>query len=213
MKERKIIKIRTDMYYDTKFKIIDTMEERDLINYVWTRLLVLSGKVNKRGKLYLSATKAYTAETLALEFNRPVEKVKLALKVLIELEMLQLSKDKVYIVKNFNKYQDNSSQKEEKTKMEKSEEKESLEKAKEPLNKEEKKQENVAFVNNLIEPKEKKSPRKRKKKEKKSSNKTEVITDINEEPLGDNQELDGIFTLGEVEPKGKVIKTFSFADS
>ena len=44
--ERKIVKLRVDMYNDTKFKIIDTMEDRDLINYIWTRLLTLAGKVN-----------------------------------------------------------------------------------------------------------------------------------------------------------------------
>lgn len=36
MSERKIVKLRVDMYSDTKFKIIDTMEERDLIHYIWT---------------------------------------------------------------------------------------------------------------------------------------------------------------------------------
>ncbi len=40
MKERKFVKLRVDMYGDTKFKIIDTMEERDLIHYIWTRLLI-----------------------------------------------------------------------------------------------------------------------------------------------------------------------------
>jgi|GEM_PF-4901950 len=32
MRERKCIKFRVDMYDDTKFKIIDRMEKRDLIN-------------------------------------------------------------------------------------------------------------------------------------------------------------------------------------
>lgn len=38
--ERKVVKLRVDMYNDTKFKIIDTMQERDLIHYIWTRLSV-----------------------------------------------------------------------------------------------------------------------------------------------------------------------------
>ncbi|HBJ1655645.1 TPA: phage replisome organizer N-terminal domain-containing protein, partial [Clostridium botulinum] len=79
--ERKVVKLRVDMYNDTKFKIIDTMEERDLIHYIWTRLLTLAGKVNLEGKLYLSRSIPYTIETLALEFNRSVKKVELALKV------------------------------------------------------------------------------------------------------------------------------------
>ncbi len=64
MKERKFVKLRVDMYGDTKFKIIDTMEERDLIHYIWTRLLTLAGKVNLEGKLYMSKSIPYSIETL-----------------------------------------------------------------------------------------------------------------------------------------------------
>ena len=32
MKERKFVKLKVDMYDDTKFKIIDTMPKRDLIH-------------------------------------------------------------------------------------------------------------------------------------------------------------------------------------
>ena len=47
MKEIKNIKVRSDMYYDTKFKIIDTKPLRDSIHYVWMRLLTLAGSVKK----------------------------------------------------------------------------------------------------------------------------------------------------------------------
>ncbi|MBN1075609.1 hypothetical protein DVV91_14780 [Clostridium botulinum] len=103
--ERKIVKLRVDMYNDTKFKIIDTMEERDLIHYIWTRLLTLAGKVNLEGKLYLSRSIPYTIETLALEFNRSAKKVELALKVFMDLEMTELDENNVYKVRNFAKHQ------------------------------------------------------------------------------------------------------------
>ncbi|ACD52758.1 phage protein [Clostridium botulinum] len=103
--ERKIVKLRVDMYNDTKFKIIDTMEHRDLIHYIWTRLLTLAGKVNLEGKLYLSRSIPYTIETLALEFNRSVKKVELALKVFMDLEMIELGENNVYKVRNFAKHQ------------------------------------------------------------------------------------------------------------
>lgn len=104
MKERKIIKIRVDMYEDTKFKIIDTKPERDLIHYIWTRTLTLAGKVNLEGELYLSKSIPYTVETLAIEFNRSVEQVEVALKVLMDLEIIEFSND-VYRVTNFVKHQ------------------------------------------------------------------------------------------------------------
>ena len=70
MRERKFVKLRVNMYEDTKFKIIDMKPERDLIHYVWTRLLTLAGKVNIEGNLYMSKILPYTIETLAIEFNR-----------------------------------------------------------------------------------------------------------------------------------------------
>ncbi len=109
--ERKIVKLRVDMYNDTKFKIIDTMEERDLIHYIWTRLLTLAGKVNLEGELYLSKSIPYTIETLALEFNRSVKKVEIALKAFIDLEMIELGENNVYRVRNFAKHQNIKSKK------------------------------------------------------------------------------------------------------
>ena len=105
MKERKYIKLRTDMYEDTKFKIIDMKPERDMIHFVWTRMLTLAGKVNMAGELHMSRNLPYTIETLAIEFSRDKEQVKLALDVFMELEMIEVTGDGVYRVKNFAKHQ------------------------------------------------------------------------------------------------------------
>lgn len=105
MRERKYIKLRSDMYSDTKFKIIDMKPERDLIHYVWMALVLLAGKVNMAGELYMSRNIPYTIETLAIEFNRDKEQVKLALEAFIELEMIEVTEDGVYRVKNFAKHQ------------------------------------------------------------------------------------------------------------
>ena len=105
MRERKYIKFRVDMHDDTKFKIIDRKPERDLMHYVWTRLVILAGKVNLEGDLYMSKNLPYTVETLAIEFNRDSDQIKSALDVFIELEMVELTEDKIYRVKNFAKHQ------------------------------------------------------------------------------------------------------------
>jgi len=105
MLERKIVKLKVNMYEDTKFKIIDTKPERDLIHYVWTRLITLAGKVNLEGDLFMSKNLKYTIETLAIEFNRDFSQIKLALDVFIELEMIELSETNVYRVINFAKHQ------------------------------------------------------------------------------------------------------------
>ena len=95
MRERKYVKFRVDMYDDTKFKVIDMKPERDLIHYVWNRIVLMAGKVNLEGDLYFSKTIPYTIETLAIEFNRDMAQIKLALDLLIELEMIELSEDKI----------------------------------------------------------------------------------------------------------------------
>jgi predicted phage replisome organizer len=105
MVERKCVKLKVNMYEDTKFKIIDMKPERDLIHYIWTRFITLAGKVNLEGKLYMSKNIPYTMETLAIEFNRGSYQVKLALEVFMELEMIECTEDNVYIVKNFAKHQ------------------------------------------------------------------------------------------------------------
>ena len=105
MIERKYVKFRVDMYADTKFKIIDMKPERDVIHYVWNRIVLLAGKVNLEGDLYLSKSIPYTIETFAIEFNRDIAQIKSALELLIELEMIELSEDKIYRVKNFAKHQ------------------------------------------------------------------------------------------------------------
>lgn len=106
MAERRYVKFKVNMYDDTKFKIIDRMEKRDLINYVWTRLVVLAGKVNLEGELFLSRNIPYTLDTLAIEFNREVSEIELAIKTFIDLEMVEVTQNKVYKVKNFTKHQD-----------------------------------------------------------------------------------------------------------
>ena len=105
MRERKYVKFRVDMFDDTKFKIIDLKPERDVIHYVWNRIVLLAGKVNLEGDLYFSKNIPYTIETLAIEFNRDTAQIKLALELLIELEMVELNEDKIYRVKNFAKHQ------------------------------------------------------------------------------------------------------------
>ena len=105
MRERKYVKFRSDMYEDTKFKIIDMKPERDMIHYVWTRLVTLAGKVNMEGDLYMSRNLPYTIETLAIEFNRSEEQIKLASEVFIELEMIEMIDGRIYRVKNFTKHQ------------------------------------------------------------------------------------------------------------
>ena len=105
MAEAKWVKFEVNMFDDTKLKIIDNMDKRDLIIYIWTRLLVLAGKANCGGHLYITYNIAYTIKTLAIEFNRKIEDVKFAIKVLKKLEMIEVAEDKTFKIKNWEKHQ------------------------------------------------------------------------------------------------------------
>lgn len=105
MKELKCVKFNVGMYDDIKLKMIDTMKERDLIHYCLARLIVLAGKVNMDGYLFVNENMPYTIDTLAIEFNRNIEEIELSVKVLIDLEILELTEGKIYKVKNWAKHQ------------------------------------------------------------------------------------------------------------
>lgn len=112
MKKRIHVKFRVDMYDDIKCKIIDTKARRDLIHYVLARFIVLAGKVDLDGELYITENMPYTIETLAIEFNRSYEEVEYAIGVLNELEIIDISKENTLKVKNWAKHQNNCRKKE-----------------------------------------------------------------------------------------------------
>ncbi|WP_238918568.1 phage replisome organizer N-terminal domain-containing protein [Clostridium sp. YIM B02555] len=99
------VKFKVNMYEDTKLKMIDSMEKRDLYHYIWARSIVLAGKINLGGYLYITENMPHTIKTLAIEFNRNVEEVKDAFKILRKLEMIELTEDKVFKIKNWEKHQ------------------------------------------------------------------------------------------------------------
>ena len=105
MGDAKWVKFEVNMYDDTKLKIIDNMYERDSLHYFWTRFLVLSGKINRGGHLYITDNMPYTIKTLSIEFNRSIDEVKIAFKVLKRLEMIEFTEDKAFKIKNWDKHQ------------------------------------------------------------------------------------------------------------
>ena len=105
MADIKWIKLATCMPDDEKMKLIDAMPERDTIHYVWIRILLLGGKINANGEIFLSEGKPLTANMLAILFSRPIDAIKLALKVLSRFGMIEIAPDKVIKIVNWDKYQ------------------------------------------------------------------------------------------------------------
>lgn len=98
-------KVGADTFNDTKIKIIEAEEDSDTIICIWFKSLCLARIVNDSGYLYINEETPYTLKTLAIEFNRPIDKVKAAIKVLKKLQMIEFTEDKFYKVTNWTKYQ------------------------------------------------------------------------------------------------------------
>jgi len=105
MADIKWIKLATCMPDDEKMKLIDAMKERDTIHYVWIRILLLGGKLNANGEIFLSEGKPLTSKMLAILFSRPIDAIKLALRVLSKFGMIEIAPDKVIRIVNWDKYQ------------------------------------------------------------------------------------------------------------
>ncbi|KEI77014.1 hypothetical protein N486_15110 [Clostridium botulinum B2 128] len=103
--EVKWIKITTNMFDDEKIKLIDAMPERDTVHYIWMRLLVQAGKTNSNGYIFLNDNVPYTEEMLSTIFNRPLNSLRFALKVLRDFGMIQIQEDKLIKIANWSKHQ------------------------------------------------------------------------------------------------------------
>lgn len=104
MMDVKWIKITTDIFNNRKIRQIEAMPEGDAIIVIWTKLLCLAGTTNDCGCVYLTQDIPYTAETLATEFHRPLNTVKLALKTFEQFGMISIVNNFLYIT-NWEKYQ------------------------------------------------------------------------------------------------------------
>lgn len=105
MSDIKWIKLTTNMHDDEKMKLIDAMPERDTVHYLWIRLLIQAGKNNDNGLIYLNENIPYTDEMLATIFCRPLASIRLALKILSDFEMIEITPDNVIRIVNWDKHQ------------------------------------------------------------------------------------------------------------
>jgi predicted phage replisome organizer len=76
----------------------------DSILVIWFKILCLAGNVNEDGAMFLTRDIPYTEDMLATEFHRPIDTVRLALKVLQQFGMIEII-DNVYQVTNWQRYQ------------------------------------------------------------------------------------------------------------
>jgi len=100
----KWIKLATQIFDNRKIKQIEKMPEGDAIIVVWFKLLCLAGNVNDGGMVYFTSEMPYTEEMLSVEFNRPIQVIRLALTTFERFGMVRLI-DNVLYISSWEKYQ------------------------------------------------------------------------------------------------------------
>jgi predicted phage replisome organizer len=99
------IKLTTNMFDDEKIKIIESLPDGDSLLIIWIKLIIQAGKTNDGGFIYITPEIPYSEESLATIFNRPINTIRLALKTLHSLEMIEYSHNNNIYLLNFMKYQ------------------------------------------------------------------------------------------------------------
>lgn len=105
MAEISWIKLKTTMFDDEKIRLIQAVPESDAILVIWIRLLVLAGKTNDDGLIYIQRNMPYTEEMLSTLFGKPVNVVRLALVTLEKFNMIDLNTDGSIAITNWSKHQ------------------------------------------------------------------------------------------------------------
>lgn len=105
MAEISWIKLKTTMFDDEKIRLIQSVPESDAILVIWIRLLVLAGKTNDDGLIYIQRNMPYSEEMLATLFGKNVNTVRLALTTLANFNMIDLTSDGLIAVTNWEKHQ------------------------------------------------------------------------------------------------------------
>lgn len=105
MAEISWIKLKTTMFDDEKIRLIQAVPEADAILVIWIRLLVLAGKTNDDGLIYIQRNMPYSEEMLSTLFGKPVNVVRLALVTLEKFNMIDLNTDGSIAITNWSKHQ------------------------------------------------------------------------------------------------------------
>lgn len=104
MSDVKWIKLQVDIFDNRKIKQIRKLPEGSDICLMWFQLMCLAGQINDYGQIYITEDIPYTEETLATEFDLPIQTVKLGLKVFQQFGMIEVV-DNILKLSSWERYQ------------------------------------------------------------------------------------------------------------
>jgi len=100
------IKVLTNIRNNKKMKLIKAMPEvGDALFCMWIDLICMAGEVADGGYVYLTDGRPYDEEELAVELNRPVQMVRLAIETFNRYNMISID-DNGILLKSFAEIQD-----------------------------------------------------------------------------------------------------------
>ncbi len=105
MAEVKWIKISTNIFDDEAIELIEQMPEGDAILVIWFKLLTKAGKLNDNGLFYFKENIPYTDEMLATVFKKPINIVRMAIKVFETFGMIEITDANEILIRNWEKHQ------------------------------------------------------------------------------------------------------------
>ena len=92
------------MFDDEKIKLIEAMPESDTLIVIWIKLICQAGKTNACGHIFFSETIPYSEEQLATILSRPLNTVRLALRLFESYGMISIGQDGI-MLKNWERHQ------------------------------------------------------------------------------------------------------------
>ena len=104
MGDVKWIKITTNVFDDEKIRLIETLPDADTLIVIWFKLLIMAGKCNDCGFIYLNKEIPYNDEMLSTIMRRPINTIRLALVEFVNLKMIEIEDDYISI-SNWDKHQ------------------------------------------------------------------------------------------------------------
>ena len=93
------------MFDDEKIRLIESMPEADTILIIWVRLLVLAGKTNDDGQIYVQPDMPYTIEMLSTLFAKKINVVRLAIETLRKFNLIEMQENGTLVITNWEKHQ------------------------------------------------------------------------------------------------------------
>lgn len=99
------IKLDINIMNDAKIKLIRKMPDGDSILVLWIGILCLGMKSGRVGTLDLGDGIPFTAETLSIELDIPINTVRLGLKAFQDFKMIEIWDDGTTFLRNFEKHQ------------------------------------------------------------------------------------------------------------